>query len=115
MRILIRGGRIVDPQSGHDAPGDVGVADGRIVSLGELAADFNADRTLDARGLVVTPGLVDLAVRLREPGHEHEGMLESEMAAAASQSPDLAIGIRTRPVCLRAYALSEPRSRPCLA
>jgi len=84
MRILIRGGRIVDPQSGHDAPGDVGVADGRIVSLGELGADFNADRTLDARGLVVTPGLVDLAVRLREPGHEHEGMLESEMAAAVA-------------------------------
>src|SRR6476620_870290 len=82
MRILIRGGRIVDPQSGHDAPGDVGVADGRIFSLGELGADFNADRTLDARGLVVTPGLVDLAARLREPGHEHEGMLESEMAAA---------------------------------
>ena len=84
MRILIRGGRIVDPASGHDAPGDVAVADGRIVSVGAGARDFSADRTLDAHGLVVMPGLVDLAARLREPGHEHEGMLESEMAAAVA-------------------------------
>jgi dihydroorotase len=46
-------------------------------------ADFNADRSSTPR-LVVAPGLVDLAARLREPGHEHEGMLESELAAAAA-------------------------------
>ena len=84
MKILIRGGRIVDPASGHDAIGDVAVADGRIVALGAGQDGFTPDRTIDALGLVVAPGLVDLSARLREPGHEHEGMLESEMAAAVA-------------------------------
>jgi dihydroorotase len=82
--ILVKGGRLVDPASGRDAPGDVAVANGRIVALGDVPADFRADRTIDAAGLVVAPGLVDLAARLREPGHEHEGMLESELQAAAA-------------------------------
>ncbi|MBX3607918.1 MAG: dihydroorotase [Piscinibacter sp.] len=84
MKILIRGGRLVDPASGRDETGDVAVAAGRIVGLGQVSSDFQAGRTIDARGLVVAPGLVDLAARLREPGHEHEGMLESEMAAAVA-------------------------------
>ena len=83
--ILIRGGRVVDPASGHDAVADVAVADGRVVALGrDAASGFDARRVIDARGLVVSPGLVDLAVRLREPGHEHEGMLASELAAAVA-------------------------------
>jgi dihydroorotase len=84
VKVLIKGGRIVDPASGHDAVGDLAIAAGRIVALGNVAEGFNADRTIDATGLVVAPGLVDLAARLREPGHEHEGMLESEMAAAVA-------------------------------
>ena len=84
MKILIKNGRIVDPASGRDAPGDLAIAAGRIVALGHVGVGFEPDRTLDASGLVVAPGLVDLAVRLREPGHEHEGMLESEMAAAVA-------------------------------
>lgn len=60
------------------------IAGGRIVAIGKVSADFQPVRTIDASGLVVAPGLVDLAVRLREPGHEHEGMLESEMAAAVA-------------------------------
>ena len=83
MKILIRGGRVVDPVSGRDENADVAVAAGRIVAIG-AAPDFTPDRTLDASGLVVAPGLVDLAARLREPGQEHEGMLESELAAAAA-------------------------------
>ncbi len=84
MKVLIKGGRIVDPVTGHDATGDLAIAAGRIVALGHVTAGFDADRTIDATGLVVAPGLVDLAARLREPGHEHEGMLESEMAAAVA-------------------------------
>ena len=84
MKILIRGGRLVDPATGRDEIGDVAIAAGRIVALGAVSADFHANRTIDATGLVVAPGLVDLAARLREPGHEHEGMLESEMAAAVA-------------------------------
>ncbi len=87
MKTLIRNGRVVDPASGRDEVVDVAIASGRIVRIGNTAdftADFAADRVVDATGLVVSPGLVDLAARLREPGQEHEGMLESELAAAAA-------------------------------
>jgi dihydroorotase len=84
MKILIENGRLVDPATGRDEIAAIAVAAGRIVTLGNVGADFSPNRTLDATGWVVAPGLVDLAVRLREPGHEHEGMLESEMAAAVA-------------------------------
>ena len=82
MKTLIRNARIVDPASGLDQAGDIAIASGRIVGLGRVASEFAPDRTLDATGCVAAPGLVDLAMRLREPGHEQQGMLESEMAAA---------------------------------
>ena len=84
MKILIKNGRLIDPASGRDAAADLAIAAGRIVGIGAVPAGFNADRTLDASGCIVMPGLVDLAARLREPGHEHEGMLESELNAAAA-------------------------------
>jgi len=84
MKILIQNGRLVDPATERDERGDLAIAAGRIVALGTVGADFHANRTLDASGLIVAPGLVDLAARLREPGHEHEAMLESEMAAAVA-------------------------------
>ena len=89
MRLILRGGRVIDPASGRDEPADVRIAADRIVGIVPAAAvatagDFAADREIDARGLVVLPGLVDLAARLREPGQEHAGMLESELAAAAA-------------------------------
>jgi dihydroorotase len=83
MKILIKNGRLIDPASGLDRIGDLAIASGRIVSLGDVS-EFEAQRVIDATGLVVAPGLVDLAARLREPGHEHEGMLESELNAAAA-------------------------------
>ena len=84
MKMLIRNGRVVDPASGRDETADVAIAGDRIVTIGHVPAGFEAERVIDATGLVVAPGLVDLAARLREPGHEHEGMLESELAAAAA-------------------------------
>ncbi|MGL6113129.1 MAG: dihydroorotase, partial [Rubrivivax sp.] len=84
MKILIRNGRVIDPASGRDEVADLAIASGRIVGLGAALADFHADRLIDATGLVVAPGLVDLAARLREPGREHQGMLESELQAAAA-------------------------------
>ena len=84
MKLLIRNGRLVDPASGLDRIGDLAIAGDRIIALGDVSPEFAPDRTVDASGLVVAPGLVDLAARLREPGHEHEGMLESELAAAAA-------------------------------
>jgi dihydroorotase len=79
MRLLIKGGRVVDPASGRDAPGDVFVADGRIAQPAGTP-----ERILDARGLVVAPGFIDLAARLREPGYEYKATLESEMDAAVA-------------------------------
>ncbi|MCO5102749.1 MAG: dihydroorotase [Burkholderiaceae bacterium] len=84
MKILIQNGRVLDPASGFDQTCDVALAAGRIVGLGRAPADFAPARRIDAAGCLVLPGLVDLAARLREPGHEHEGMLESEMAAAVA-------------------------------
>ena len=84
MKILIKNGRVVDPATNFDEICDVAIAAGRIIAIKNVADSFLPNRILDASGCVVAPGLVDLAVRLREPGHEHEGMLESEMAAAVA-------------------------------
>jgi dihydroorotase len=84
MKILIQNGRVIDPASGFDKTADVAIAAGRIVAIGQAPADFTPNRTLDASGCIVAPGLVDLAARLGEPGGEHAGLLESEMAAAVA-------------------------------
>ncbi len=84
MKLLIQNGRVMDPASGLDKLCDVAVAGGRIVGLGAAPADFLPGRVIDATGCIVMPGLVDLSARLREPGYEHEGMLESELAAAVA-------------------------------
>ena len=80
MKILIKGGRVVDPASGQDKLGDVFVSDGRIVD----SFKDKPERTIDAKGLVVAPGLIDLSARLREPGYEYKATLESEMDAAVA-------------------------------
>ncbi|WP_426146078.1 dihydroorotase [Polaromonas sp. DSR2-3-2] len=84
MKLLIKNGRIIDPATGFDQVGDLAIAAGRIVSLNGGLADFTPNKTIDATGCIVAPGLIDLSARLREPGHEHEGMLESELAAAVA-------------------------------
>ena len=82
MKLSIVNGRVIDPASGLDANVTVHVDDGRIAAIGQAPAGFVAQQTLDARGLVVAPGLVDLSARLREPGFEYRATLESEMQAA---------------------------------
>jgi dihydroorotase len=84
MKVLIKNGRVIDPASNFDKVCDVVLAAGRIVGIGSAPRDFSPNRVIDASGCIVAPGFVDLAVRLREPGYEHEGMLESEMAAAVA-------------------------------
>jgi len=78
MSLHIKNGRVIDPASGKDAVGDVYVADGKIVEK------VKAEKTIDAKGLVVCPGFIDIAARLREPGYEYKATLESEMDAAAA-------------------------------
>jgi dihydroorotase len=80
MKILIRNGRAIDPTSGRDAVGDLAIADGRLCE----ALTGKPDRVIDATGLVIAPGLIDIAARLREPGYEYKATLESEMDAAVA-------------------------------
>ena len=84
QKILITGGRLLDPASGLDEQLDLAIADQKIVAMGDIPENFQADLTLDASACIVAPGLVDLSARLREPGYEHAGMLASELAAAAA-------------------------------
>jgi dihydroorotase len=98
MIMLITGGRLVDPANGVDEVLDVVVEDGRIAALGQAPAGV-PDRTIDATGLVVCPGLVDLKVRLREPGEEHKATMASELAAAVRGGiTSLCVPPDTRPV-----------------
>jgi len=82
MKIHIKGGRLIDPKSGVDAKKDVYITAGKIVAIGDAPNGYTANRVIDAAGLVVCPGLVDLAARLREHGFEYMATLESEMEAA---------------------------------
>ena len=84
MNVEIRGGRVVDPAQDLDRVTNVYVADGTIAALHEALPRWRAERVIDAHGLVVAPGFVDLAARLREPGFEHKATLASELAAAAA-------------------------------
>lgn len=82
MNIHIKNGRLIDPRNNIDAQQDVFIVDKRIAAIGTAPQGFAAERVIDASGLIVMPGLVDVAARLREPGYEYRATLESEMDAA---------------------------------
>ena len=82
MKIHIKNGRIVDPKSRTDKIADLYIAAGKVVSIDGAPQSFHANQEIDAQGLIVCPGFVDLAARLREPGYEYRATLESEMEAA---------------------------------
>lgn len=84
MRIHILGARLIDPASGHDQVTDLFLERGKVAAIGKAPAGFEADKTLDAKGLVAAPGLVDLSVALREPGYSRKGNIASETLAAVS-------------------------------
>lgn len=82
MRLLIRGGRVIDPTTQHDGVADVLLENGSIVGVERNIAAEGA-RIVDARGLVVAPGLVDMHVHFREPGFEYKEDIASGSRAAA--------------------------------
>ncbi|OGS98353.1 MAG: dihydroorotase [Gallionellales bacterium RIFCSPLOWO2_12_FULL_59_22] len=84
MNIQIKNGRLIDPKNNLDAQQDLFIAAGMIAAIGSAPPGFAAEKVIDAAGLVVAPGLIDLAARLREPGYEYKATLESEMDAAAA-------------------------------
>lgn len=87
--LLISNARLLDPAKGYDGKGHVGIRDGVIVHAGRNKPSASFDQVLDAKGLWLMPGIVDLAARLREPGASHKATFRSEFAAA------LAAGITT--------------------
>lgn len=87
-QLILRGGRVIDPASRHDGIADVVVSGGKIVAVGPEAGREGGSapgvRVIDATGLVVAPGLVDVHVHLREPGQEYKEDIASGARAAAA-------------------------------
>ena len=99
MKIHIKNGHLIDPKNKIDAKLDVYIAAGKIVGIGQAPIGFIANQTINATGLIVAPGFVDLSARLREPGSEHKATLSSELqAAAAGGITSLACPPDTNPV-----------------
>ncbi|MEY3580991.1 MAG: hypothetical protein RI984_2095 [Pseudomonadota bacterium] len=82
MKLQITNGRLIDPANQIDAKQDLFIIDGKVAAIGIAPLGFVAEQKIDASGLIVAPGLVDLSVRLREPGYEYKATLESELQAA---------------------------------
>jgi dihydroorotase len=82
--LLLRGGRVIDPSLGRDERADVLLQDGLVVDVGAGFGDPDDAVVLDVAGLVVSPGLIDLHVHLREPGQEHKETIATGARAAAA-------------------------------
>lgn len=107
---VIRGGRVIDPASGVDRTDDVVVIGGRIASIG--ASIPKNWPTVDASGLIVCPGLIDMHVHLREPGGEHKETIETgSRAAAAGGFTGVACMPNTAPAIDNADTLDLVRQR----
>ncbi|MBI5282775.1 MAG: dihydroorotase [Candidatus Solibacter usitatus] len=83
MKLLIRNGRVICPESGHDGVADVLIEGGRVSAVGEGLTAAGAEQ-IDAAGLVVAPGFIDIHVHLREPGFTHAETIASGSRAAAA-------------------------------
>ncbi|MGE5673021.1 MAG: dihydroorotase [Mycobacterium leprae] len=82
MKLLIQGGRLLDPANGVDRVADLLVVDGRIAAIENGIGEGAADRVVDARGKVVAPGFIDIHVHLRTPGQEYKEDMRTGTAAA---------------------------------
>ena len=83
MKLLIRGGRIIDPSQQLDQISDLLIENGCVKSIGDTSHDDEPE-IFDASGLIVAPGFIDLHVHLREPGEEYKETIASGSAAAAA-------------------------------
>ena len=81
MKILIKGGRIIDPSQSMDKTGDVLIDKGKVEKIGESIASSGAT-VIDAKGKIVAPGFVDMHTHLREPGEENKETIETGLGAA---------------------------------
>jgi len=84
MKTILKGGRVIDPANGRDGEFDVLIEDGTITGIGKDLPAGGADVFEVKRGWIVTPGLVDMHVHLREPGQEHKETVATGAAAAVA-------------------------------
>ena len=84
MKLLLKGGRVVDPANGIDGTRDLLIVDGVIAKVGADLPIEGADVFAVASGLVIVPGLIDMHVHLREPGQEHKETIATGTAAAVA-------------------------------
>jgi dihydroorotase len=105
--VLIKGGRVVDPASGVDAVHDVLVKKGRVAEIGKSLKPGKSTRIVDAGGMLVLPGFVDLHTHFRTPGREDEEDIATASAAAAAGGYVAAFGMaNTDPVVDTATVLN---------
>jgi len=108
--LLFRGARVVDPAGGRDAVADVLVRDGVVAGVGPDTGSASAE-VIDADGLVLAPGLVDVHTHLREPGFEHKETVETgTRAAAAGGYTAVAPMANTDPIADDASVIAEVRA-----
>lgn len=99
MNLLIKGGRLVDPSQNIDEVLDVLIEGGKVKELGKGLSSGKETETIDASGLIVTPGLIDMHVHLRDPGLEYkEDIVTGSRAAAAGGFTSIACMPNTKPV-----------------
>jgi len=115
MNLLIKGGRLIDPSQGIDETMDILIADGVVLELGHGLSAPAGTQSIDAAGLIVTPGLIDMHVHLRDPGLEYkEDLATGSRAAAAGGFTSVACMPNTHPVCdnkaVTSYILNKARN-----
>ena len=92
-KLLLKGGRVIDPAQGIDKTADV-IIDGGLIESVDSDLDINGANVLDVSGCIVAPGFIDMHVHLREPGQEYKETIQTGTAAAA------AVGLLESRVCL---------------
>ena len=91
MNLHIKNGHLIDAANDLDAKLDLYIRAGKIAAIGAAPDGFVADSVIDAQGLTIIAGLVDLCARLREPGYTYKATLESELRAAVSGSREASL------------------------
>lgn len=115
MNLLIVGGRLIDPSQGIDETMDILIADGVVLELGHGLTAPEGTQTIDAAGLLVTPGLIDMHVHLRDPGLEYkEDIATGSRSAAAGGFTSIACMPNTSPVidnkAVTSYIVNKARN-----